>query len=64
MNEGDQDEVERLKRIIDALMDRAERSGIIQGADIDLFRTAVLLEEELERRKEELAEALAENEKI
>lgn len=57
-------EVARLNKIIRALMDRAERSTNAQGSDFGLFQTAVMLEEQVRRRTEELQAALNENEKI
>lgn len=57
-------EVARLNKIIQALMDRAERSTNAQGSDFSLFQTTVMLEEQVRRRTEELRAALHENEKI
>jgi diguanylate cyclase (GGDEF)-like protein/PAS domain S-box-containing protein len=59
-----QAEVVRLNKIIQALMDRAERNENVQGSDFDLFHTAVLLEEQVQRRTRELQAVLAENELI
>jgi diguanylate cyclase (GGDEF)-like protein len=59
-----QDEIERLNKIIEALMDRAERSETGQGSDFNLFHTDVLLEAQVRRRTEELKAALEENERI
>jgi len=57
-------EVARLKKMVDALMNRAERSTSAQGSDFGLFQTAVTLEERVRRRTEDLEAALHENEKI
>lgn len=57
-----QAEIARLNKIINALMDRAERSSSGQGSDFSLFQTAVLLEEQVRRRTEELEAALLRNE--
>jgi len=55
-------EVDRLNRIIQALMDRAERSTSIQGSDFTLFQTAVMLEDRVRSRTQELEAALRQNE--
>ncbi|MDP1613979.1 MAG: sensor domain-containing diguanylate cyclase [Sulfuritalea sp.] len=57
-------ELARLNKIIRALMDRAERSTNAQGSDFGLFQTAVMLEEQVRRRTEELQAALRDNEKM
>jgi diguanylate cyclase (GGDEF)-like protein/PAS domain S-box-containing protein len=57
-------EVVRLNKIIQALMDRAERATGVQGSDFSLFQTAIILEEQVSRRTAELEAALRENEKI
>jgi len=57
-------EIERLNKIIRALMNRAEHTSSLQGSAFNLFETAVMLEEQVRRRTEELEAALAENEKI
>ena len=57
-------EIARLKKIIQVLMNRAERSTSAQGSDFSLFQTAVTLEERVRRRTEDLEAALHENEKI
>lgn len=59
-----QAEIARLNKIIQALMNRAERSMSVQGTGFGLFQTAILLEEEVHRRTEELKTALRENERI
>jgi PAS domain S-box-containing protein len=58
------DEVARLKEIIRALMDRAERSTSMQGSDYGAFQTAIMLEGQVRRRTAELQTALHENESI
>jgi diguanylate cyclase (GGDEF)-like protein/PAS domain S-box-containing protein len=57
-------EIERLNKIIRALMDRAERTANMQGSDFNLFHTAITLEDLVRRRTSELEAALLENEKI
>jgi diguanylate cyclase (GGDEF)-like protein/PAS domain S-box-containing protein len=57
-------EIARLKKIIQALMNRAERSTSAQGSDFSLFQTTVTLEARVRRRTEDLEAALHENEKI
>jgi diguanylate cyclase (GGDEF)-like protein/PAS domain S-box-containing protein len=57
-------EIERLSKIIRALMDRAERTANMQGSDFNLFHTAITLEDLVRRRTSELEAALLENEKI
>jgi diguanylate cyclase (GGDEF)-like protein/PAS domain S-box-containing protein len=54
----------RLRRIIQALMDRAERNTNSQGSDFSRFQTTIMLEEQVRRRTAELEAALRENEKI
>lgn len=54
----------RLNKIIQALMDRAERSTNAQGSDFDSFQTTVMLEEQVRRRTEELQAALRQNNQI
>jgi diguanylate cyclase (GGDEF)-like protein/PAS domain S-box-containing protein len=58
------DEIVRLKKIIEALMNRAERSTSARGSDFGLFQTAIMLEDQVRRRTEDLEAALRENEKI
>ena len=60
----DMAEVARLKEIIRALMDRAERGTSMQGSDYGTFETAIMLEDQVRRRTAELQAALAENESI
>ncbi|MGC9194215.1 MAG: diguanylate cyclase domain-containing protein [Syntrophobacteraceae bacterium] len=59
-----QAEIVRLNKIIQALMNRAERNASVQGSDFNLFHTAITLENQVRRRTEELEAALLENEKI
>lgn len=57
-------EVGRLNRIIEALMDRAERATSIRGSDFTLFQTAIMLEDRVRLRTQELEAALRQNEAI
>lgn len=57
-------EIVRLNKVVNALMDRAERSTSVQGSDFGRFQTGIMLEELVQRRTEELEEAFRENEKI
>ena len=57
-------EIARLNKMVNALMNRAERSASVQGSDFGLFQTAVMLENQVRSRTEALEEALRENEKI
>lgn len=59
-----QAEIVRLNKVIQALMNRAERNASIQGSDFNLFHTAITLESQVRRRTEELEAASLENEKI
>jgi diguanylate cyclase (GGDEF)-like protein/PAS domain S-box-containing protein len=59
-----QAEIARLNKIIQALMNRAERNTSLQGSDFNLFQTAITLEDQVHSRTEELETALEENEKI
>jgi len=59
-----QAEIARLNKIIQTLMDRAERNASIQGSDFNLFQTAVTLEDQVRKRTVELEEARLETEKI
>ena len=64
-NERDlQAEIARLNKIIQALMNRAERNASIQGSDFNLFQTAVTLEDQVRKRTVELEEARLETEKV
>jgi len=57
-------EIARLNKIIQALMNRAERNASIQGTDFNLFHTAITLEDQVRRRTDALEAALQENEKL
>jgi diguanylate cyclase (GGDEF)-like protein/PAS domain S-box-containing protein len=57
-------EIARLNKIIESLMNRAERSTHVQGSDFSLFQTAVMLEEQVRSRTAALETALRENETI
>ena len=59
-----QAEIVRLNKVVKALMARAERTMGTQGTDFGRFQTAILLEEKVRSRTQELRAALAENEKI
>lgn len=54
----------RLNKMVQALMNRAERSASVQGSEFSLFQTAVMLEDQIRARTQELEEALHENERI
>jgi diguanylate cyclase (GGDEF)-like protein/PAS domain S-box-containing protein len=57
-------EIVRLNKVVNALMDRAERSTSVQGSDFGRFQTGIMLEDLVQHRTEELEEAFRENEKI
>ena len=57
-------EIARLNTIIRALINRSESSANIQGADFNLFQTAITLEDDGHRRTEKLEATLQDNEKI
>ncbi|MBS1228556.1 MAG: two-component system, NtrC family, sensor kinase [Proteobacteria bacterium] len=57
-------EIVRLKKMVNALMDRAERSTSAQRSDFGMFQTAVMLEDQVRQRTAELEAAVRENEKI
>ncbi|MBI5463036.1 MAG: diguanylate cyclase [Gammaproteobacteria bacterium] len=57
-------EIARLNKIVQALMNRAERSMTTQGSDFGLFQTTILLEDQVRARTKELELALRENEKM
>ncbi len=59
-----QTEIARLNKIINALMDRAERSTRVQGSDFSMFQTTIMLEDQVRRRTEELEAVIRENERI
>ena len=54
----------RLNKIIQSLMDRAERNTSAQDSDFSVFQTTIMLEAQVRRRTTELEVALRENEKI
>ena len=54
----------RLNKMVQALMNRAERSTSVQGSEFSLFQTAVMLEDKIRARTRELEAALHENERI
>ena len=54
----------RLGKMVQALMNRAERSTSVQGSEFSLFQTAVMLEDQIRARTRELEAALRENERI
>jgi len=54
----------RLKKMVTALMDRAERAMSTRTSDFGLFQTTVTLEEQVRTRTHELETALRENERI
>jgi diguanylate cyclase (GGDEF)-like protein len=57
-------EVQRLNKIIEVLMNRAEHASSLQGSAFNLFQTAIVLEEEVQRRTEQLEVALQDNKKM
>jgi diguanylate cyclase (GGDEF)-like protein/PAS domain S-box-containing protein len=57
-------EIARLNKIIQSLMNRAERNTSIQGSDFNLFQTAITLDDQVRRRTAELEKARQETEKI
>ena len=57
-------EIARLNKMVTALMNRAERSTSAQRSDFGMFQIAVMLEDQVRNRTEELEAALRENEKI
>ncbi len=59
-----QSEIARLNKIIQALMNRAERNASVQGSSHSLLQTAITLEDQVRSRTEQLEAALRENEKI
>ena len=59
-----QAEVARLKKMVNALMNRAELNTSMHGSDFGMFQTAVMLEDQVHKRTGELEAALHENEKI
>ncbi len=59
-----QAEIERLNKIIKALIDRAEQDMNAPRTDFGLFQNTVILEDEVKKRTQELEEALRTNAKI
>ena len=57
-------EIARLNKIIQSLMNRAERNASVRGSDFNLFETAIQLEDQVRGRTGQLEAALKENEKI
>ena len=58
------DEIDRLNKIVTALMNRAERSASNQHSDFGMFQATLMLESQVRERTEALEESLHENEKI
>lgn len=59
-----QTEIVRLNKIIQSLMNRAERNTSIMGSNFNLFQTAITLEDKVRRRTEELEAAREKMEKL
>lgn len=59
-----QDEITRLNKVVQALMNRSERNASLRGSDFNLFHTAITLEDQVRHRTAELEAAMRENEKI
>lgn len=59
-----QAEITRLNKIIQSLMNRAERNASIKGSDFNLFQTTITLDDQVRLRTKQLEAALQENEKI
>jgi len=59
-----QAEIVRLNKMVQALMNRAERSTSVQASDFSLFQTAAMLEEQVRVRTCELEAALREKDEI
>jgi len=57
-------EINRLDKIVRVLVDRAERSTVVQGSDFTRFQSTIMLEEHVRRRTAELKAALRENDRI
>jgi len=55
-------EIERLNKVVHALMNRAERSTNVQGSDFSLFQSTAMLEEQIRSRTKELETLVRENE--
>ncbi len=56
-----QTEIQRLNKIIRALMNRVERCTEIQGSDFTLFQSTLMLEEQIRMRTAQLEQALGNN---
>lgn len=54
----------RLRKMVEVLMNRAERSTEVQGSDFTLFQTAIMLEDQVRARTTELEHALAEQDRV
>jgi diguanylate cyclase (GGDEF)-like protein/PAS domain S-box-containing protein len=59
-----QAEIIRQDKVIQALMNRAERSTNSHSSEFHLFQTTIMLQEQVQRRTYELEASLRENEKI
>jgi diguanylate cyclase (GGDEF)-like protein/PAS domain S-box-containing protein len=57
-------EIERLHKVITALVDRAEGGSSERGSDFNLFEMSVILEDQVKARTKALESALSENERI
>lgn len=58
-------EIARQNKVIQALMNRVERSGMAaDGSDYDAFQAAITIERQVRRRTAEMEHALRENERI
>jgi diguanylate cyclase (GGDEF)-like protein/PAS domain S-box-containing protein len=55
-------EIERLNKVVHALMNRAERSTNVQASDFSLFQSTAMLEEQVRSRTKELEALVRENE--
>jgi len=54
----------RLQKIVDALIENAERNSGLQHSDFSLFQTAIMLEDQVNLRTAELQAALRDNERM
>lgn len=61
---GAPDEADKLRKIVDALMQHVERSMDVQGGAYSLFQTASLLDDQVRQRTSELETALNSLEKV
>jgi len=57
-------EIVRLRKMVNALMNRAERSASTETSNFGLFQTTIILEEQVRHKTLELETALRENERI